>query len=391
MIDSEVQTLLEKAFSPSSPIKEADFFIGRLDELDEVVDSINERGLHVCVYGERGVGKTSLSENVATKLHNLYPVKVTCNRSDNFKLLWDKAFQKVRFEKSHEGVGYVPEIRTEVQQLDLFLPEKDEITSLDVQMVLEKVQTNLLFIFDEYDTVEDPEVMSRMADTLKSLSDNATYVTVMLVGVGDSVSKLVGEHSSIERCLRQVKMPRMSGNELRQILDAGARHLKMSFAKEVVDRIIKFSLGFAHFTHLLGKLTAKAALEDGVMEAQTKHLDSAIKVSVRRVDESIRIAYQKATITSKSDSKWREVVWACAIAKEDEYASFKLNDVACAMSKVVGRTVKPVSINYHMGKLASSDRGCLLEKLGTGTNVRYRFKNPLLKAYVLIEKESLLN
>jgi replication-associated recombination protein RarA len=94
---------LDDAFSPSAPITSQEFFLGRLDQLEDVIDGINERGQHIVVYGERGVGKTSFANIVGTHLIGVFPVKVTCNRSDGFRALWDKAFKKVQFERTTAG------------------------------------------------------------------------------------------------------------------------------------------------------------------------------------------------------------------------------------------------------------------------------------------------
>jgi Cdc6-like AAA superfamily ATPase len=381
--------LLDEAFSPSAPIQQTKFFFGRLDHLEQVVQAINERGQHIVVYGERGVGKTSFAGNVASKLSNVHPVKVTCNRTDGFRKLWDKAFQRVKFEQKTKGVGFQPIERTETVQLDLFLPDKVDITALDVQFVLETVSANLLFIFDEFDTVHNTGVVAEMADTIKALSDNAPRVSIMLVGVGATVMDIIGQHQSIERCLRQVKLPRMSSAELMDILTHGANHLGLCFRPEIANQIVTFSHGFPHFTHLLGKQACRAALEDSVSEVGLEQLKRSIASSVGRVDESVRSAYQRATMTSKDSSRFRAVVWACAACLEDEHGSFRGTDIAKAYSKIVDENTDTNSINYYIGKLCSEERGQLLEKLGTSKNIRYRFANPLLKAYVHLQREAL--
>ncbi len=197
---------LEEAYSPSSPISAKQFFSGRIDEIEQVVDSINERGQHVIVYGERGVGKTSFTNIIGNELIGVFPVKVTCNRSDSFKGLWEKALSKVRFERAKSGIGFIPSECVETYQPDLFLPDTIDASALDVQIILEKVELNLLFIFDEYDSIENADILDKMADTIKALSDNAPKITVMLVGIADNIISLIGSHPSIERCLRQVRM-----------------------------------------------------------------------------------------------------------------------------------------------------------------------------------------
>jgi ABC-type uncharacterized transport system fused permease/ATPase subunit len=49
-------------FSPSAPINEHELFAGRGSEIRKVLEAVTERGKHVVLFGERGVGKTSLSQ-----------------------------------------------------------------------------------------------------------------------------------------------------------------------------------------------------------------------------------------------------------------------------------------------------------------------------------------
>src|SRR3546814_3744308 len=60
----------------------------------------------------------------------------------------------------------------------MFLPDRDDIDSLDIQNILEQVTGNLLFVFDEYDSICNEDVRAKFADTIKNLSDNAPNVTI---------------------------------------------------------------------------------------------------------------------------------------------------------------------------------------------------------------------
>src|ERR1035441_4741115 len=196
--------ILKDVFSPSAPITSRELFLGRSEQIDEVLGAVSERGQHIVLYGERGVGKTSLANILHSGLQGVFVVKVTCNRTEGFKEVWEKAFQKVRFVTATEGIGFQPEKKVATVQLDLFLPDKKEINSLDIQNVLERVNVPLLFIFDEFDSIQDPAAKTRFADTIKALSDNAPCVTILIVGIADSINHLIGEHRSIERCLKQI-------------------------------------------------------------------------------------------------------------------------------------------------------------------------------------------
>lgn len=47
-------------FTPSAPIAVAEMFAGRQEQAIKIVDAIGERGRHIVLFGERGVGKSSI-------------------------------------------------------------------------------------------------------------------------------------------------------------------------------------------------------------------------------------------------------------------------------------------------------------------------------------------
>lgn len=110
-----------------------------------------------------------------------------------------------------------------------------------------------LFIFDEFDNVLDQQMKRLFADLIKSFSDNVTNVTIVLVGIAHNVESLIGSHQSLERCLKQIQMPRMSDLESSDIIELGLQRLNISIDEIVKKRIIEFSSGFPHYVHLLCK------------------------------------------------------------------------------------------------------------------------------------------
>ena len=52
---------LARVFTPHAPVNDRDLFRGLLDQIFAVSAAINQNGLHVMLYGERGVGKTSMA------------------------------------------------------------------------------------------------------------------------------------------------------------------------------------------------------------------------------------------------------------------------------------------------------------------------------------------
>src|ERR1700722_14287876 len=79
-----IDTLLE-SFSPSAPIDRRDVFAGRRDQLAALNTVMRQRGQHAVIYGERGVGKTSLAGITADQASRSdhFTAHVICDSSDN--------------------------------------------------------------------------------------------------------------------------------------------------------------------------------------------------------------------------------------------------------------------------------------------------------------------
>ena len=226
-----------------------------------------------------------------------------------------------------------------------------------------------------------------VADILKSLSDNSVPSTWLIVGVGRTVSDLIHEHQSIERCLKQIEVPRMSRQELSEILDKGLARLQLSMDEDIRTAIIDISQGFPHYTHLLGKHTARSAILRGDDRITKEDFDHALQSAIDDAHESIRDAYQRATMSVK-ETLFPDLLLACALVKEDENGTFRASDLEVPLRQLRGARIRVTSYSYHLGQLCSPERGPILERLGAKKRHRYRFVNPLMKPFVLMKAYS---
>ncbi|MBL8991994.1 MAG: AAA family ATPase, partial [Spirochaetia bacterium] len=309
--EEEKLETLNAVFSPSAPILSRDFFYGRYQELKKVEDAIREKGQHVVLYGERGVGKTSFANIVDREMGATLTAKVTVNRNSTFSELWTELLRKAERAMARDSKDQM-----HFQDREFLKTKLDSHSLIDY---LEKIDKPILFIFDEFDSLTKKPVMSLFADTIKSVSDNLPHISLLFVGIAGSVNELIGEHPSLERCLRQIRVPRMSDEELGEIIDKGMSRLKMSMDKTVRSDIIAFSQGFPHYTHLLAKYSALNAIKLHYNYVARNNFDAAISDAIDNAHESIRDSYQKAVLTSKEKSFYNEVVYACALVEEDEH------------------------------------------------------------------------
>jgi len=92
-------------FTPSAPVAIAELFAGRQKQMAQIVDAIGERGRHAIVYGERGVGKSSLSQIIPFLLpraveHVRY-LRIQAFPGDTFSNVARRIFHGVHFEADY--------------------------------------------------------------------------------------------------------------------------------------------------------------------------------------------------------------------------------------------------------------------------------------------------
>jgi len=377
---------VSRVFTPAAPINEKDLFAGRTDHVRRVIDALNQRGQHVIIFGERGVGKTSLA-NVLTGFVRdiILSPRVNCDAADNYSSVWTKVFSDIVLARKKRGAGFIGQDAEEATRLIDQLPKK--ITPEVVRQTLSVIgaDTLMIVIVDEFDRLHEEEVRRLFADTIKTLSDHAVPVTLVLVGVADTVDALIKEHHSIERALVQVQMPRMSRHELEQIVTNGLQRLGMKIETPAVQRLTFLSQGLPHYTHLLALYATREAIDKGANEVSLDHVIAAITTAVKQAQQSIRSVYHTATMSPRQGNLYARVLLACALADTDDLGYFAPSDVRDPLSRIMKKRYEIPSFARHLNIFCDDERGPVLQKAGIPRRYRYRFVNPLLQPFVIMQ------
>jgi Cdc6-like AAA superfamily ATPase len=362
-----------QVFTPSAPIDNQALFAGRVNQLNRLIGAVSQRGQHAILFGERGVGKTSLA-NALLKLlkgsqEQLKSVIVNCDTEDRFDQLWYKIFLELE----------------NTQTLDF---EPDQVNPEFIRVRLQRQITgSAIIIVDEMDRLNrDPYFTAFMADTIKTLSDHSTNATLILVGVANSVEELIAEHLSIERALIQIQMPRMSSDELTEILLKGLELLSMSMDQDVIKSIVFLSQGLPNYVHLLALHASQSAIRENSSKINVNHLTKAIKQACENAQHSIMSTYSASISSSRQETIYPKVLLACALAKKDETGCFRAVDVREPLSRIVGKEYTTTSaFNRHLNQFCEESRGHILEKKGVERHYRFRFISAMMPPYILME------
>lgn len=228
---SERSSLMDKlghVLRPSRPIDEERLLAGRVDQLDSLVSVARRIGFHAVVYGERGVGKTSLAATAQSILTSeRLTVRVNTDPTSTFSSLWSAIAAEVEISYLSSGQERVDDHLVQAVQALRVVGESPS-AALGALRILSARRPTFLVI-DEFDKAQDDELREQMANLIKALADKAVPCTLTLVGVSDTVGELIGEHESIRRNLRQIHMPRMNREELRDVLTTAERELSIKY------------------------------------------------------------------------------------------------------------------------------------------------------------------
>jgi Cdc6-like AAA superfamily ATPase len=366
-------------FTPGTPISESDLFTGRTSTIRELQDTILERGRHAIIFGDRGVGKTSIAnifyKPLNTETRPITATRVNGDSATTFDTLWRKVFRRIKRD-------------TDGQEWWLDEAHPHPITPDDVVLALSSFQAFQvpIVILDEFDKIVDHTCRTLIAETIKALSDDAVNCTVIIVGVASSVSELIKEHASIPRALKQVPMLPMDKQEIEDLVTTRIRRLRMSISASALFRISFFSAGLPFYAHSLGKHAALAAISNRTRNIGENNVLEAIVSCMGDVDYSIRESYAKATLKSyRQGNIYPQVLAAAALTERDAIGRFGAADCVAPLSAIMRAPYKTTAFSFHLKEMAEEARGSVLNRYEHKRTFRFSFRDPFMQPYIIMQ------
>lgn len=381
---------IAELFTPSSPITTAELFAGRRKQISKLVDVIGERGRHAIIYGEPGVGKTSISQIIKmiipARTSKVKYIRKPAFSSDTFSSIWLEIFREMKFVLDIEGG------RKEYLVSDMY---GDGVKPSDVVRELSYFNENdiPIIVIDEFNLVSDPEASRLMAETIKSISDAGVKATVIIVGISDSVAELIEGHQSIARCTEEILMPRMEKEEMRDVIEGRIRRLGMEIEGNAKWKAVNLTKGLPAFAHGFGKEAALAAVRQKRLKIIESDIDIAIDAILSSNQNSLKQDYESATHSNQARARHKQILMACAMAQSDEIGYFTPKQVEDPLSEILGKETTVEYFNTNLKEFTEPKRGKVLHRQGSTRIFRYRFRNPAMQPYVIMKgiKDSFLS
>lgn len=409
------RTQVMNAFQPGAAMEIPDKFAGRQRVISEIADELHANGTCPMIYGDRGVGKSSIASQVerialgdVTLLARLNLEHKALGPNSRFVTFYlpctddiktkDELLQRVinlakGCRTQSDLPSYSPDGHTVERRVNLKVYEakvtdaykaRDRLAEFESLSIEEKFQEciecvarsenrRVLLIIDEMDRIKSTR---GLASLVKSTS--GATLKFMFVGVGHDVSAMLEDHHSLDRTLAPYEVRRMKDKELDGIITLVENTLSglgvnVRYTDEARELLVKSAGGFPWFVHILGQETLLAAFDQGRPLVETVHVrESIASLAKNRYSRQFGTMYLKAVGNSPN----REVVMRL-------FAKWSDGDVPTSEIYPIAHALGVRNPSIYVRELTSARCGRILVKAPFVTG-HYSFSNAMFKRYVLL-------
>ena len=360
---------LADALSASQPVTSRERLAGRIDTLAALIAAIEQQRAHVVLYGERGIGKTSLVHVFAETARGarylvLYgSCGVAARIDDMFRtfasdipLLYHADISPTADETEHN--------RSFADLLDEQPVDPRELADLFQKIV----GTRVILVLDEYDRVADPAFRRDVAELIKNLSDRAARVQLVLTGVASNLDELIGFTPSIRRNIVGLAVGPMSEPELSEILARAEEATGLTFGPDARNLIVKMSAGSPYLVRLLGNRAAGRTLDERRDQVSGPDVIAGTEAVLAEWNAGLPRRVQSQLARPEVRGAWPMLI-AAARASGTPDGWFGLHDVAAEANGADTSTIRR-TLDGFTGEIDLFDREDGLD----GREPRYRFR-----------------
>ena len=186
------------------------------------------------------------------------------------------------------------------------------IVSSLLEVSASRKNESAVIVIDEFDRISDDVERAHFADFIKQVGDQRIPIHFVFCGVAESLQKLLGAHGSCYRYVDGIELKTLTYDARFEIIDNVAKALGVWVDDRPRLRIAAISDGFPHYIHrMCEQLFWQMFKNPRPCEVPTAdHYQQAVALSVLRIEQHLRITYDKAVL--KDASGYEQVLWVVA-------------------------------------------------------------------------------
>lgn len=388
-----------------TPIRSRENLIGRDAKLEIVIRALETTGRSVFIYGDRGVGKTSLAATSAETISGgeFDPILIGCSADATFIELLQTAVRRMHGAiranswnvQKKEVFSIVPDMHTAIENgaFGRFTSQNDVIDML--RYLSQFYPSSPVVIIDEVNELLSVDEKKKLADFAKQLTDQSAPIKIIFCGIGSSMEELMGLHASIGRSIMPVELERLDDLSLWSIVDHASAIVGIGIDRETTLRTAILSDGFPYFVHLVTDYMFWEAFnaEEDRDSITVEDFGKAVVAAIPHADNLLKATYEKATKKYRNSEEYEEVLWAYADAptltrqSQDVYdqsylvIARKRNSLRRSRNEEVRPILSKEKFDQRLAKLKTSAHGEILRWRKSGW---YEFQENMMRGFVRI-------
>jgi hypothetical protein len=401
--EDEFGTKLGMLLSPSRPIHNVEYLKGRDKELDTIKKCLYAPGRHVFIYGDRGVGKSSLGQTAAIQYQagGAAPIFASGSPDDTFNTIIGNIVSQVIGQRRVDSTGKFE--RHSVELNGMRYSEGHETNGIDLAAAIKSVgdAIELLsqiaspshkqsIVIDEFDTIANPAERNKFAALLKQLGDRSINLKFIFTGIGRSLDELLGAHQSAYRQLETIELLRLGWDARREIVKSAVASFGMDLNDDVNWRIAMVSDGYPYYIHLITEkiLWAAYSAHESIEEISWDLFNHGLADAIMSTTAELRRPYEKAVLHHSQE--FEDIVWATADhddllrSTSDIYESYKI----IVNKRRDGRTlIDRNRFTAQVRKLKTESYGAVLYQ-EEGRPGWYSYKEKMLRGFARMQAQA---
>jgi Cdc6-like AAA superfamily ATPase len=395
---------LKSRLTPSTSIKTPERLYGRDKYLSTMARSLNSTGRQIFVYGDRGVGKTSLALTAA-QVHTASerkPIYVVCENESTFATVIQAVANSTikvedRIEKPSIGqsagfniMGNGITINKGTPRTASIPPPASINDALDlIRYVTAKGSGRQIVVIDEMERINSQIERVKFAEFIKNLGEIDEDISFVFCGIASDLNDIIGGHPSAGRILEPVKLDRLHHSDLWKIITSVTEALGISIDREYLIRIGQISDGFPHFVHLIGE-SMFWSMQESAEELEKVRIDdfsAGVNGALERAEPTLKVQYDKATKKTRLTEDYEEVLWALADTTADSRQVFEIYNTSYRRvmhGRPKRRELSREQFNQRLLSLKSTGHGEILSWTGAGW---YGFREKMMRGYARLNAQ----
>lgn len=408
-MDDEKYALISQHLSPDRPIRHGESLLGRSESLTDIERELRHFHPTIFIYGQRGVGKTSLARTAAQNVNtsNFEHVYVACAPGSRMlHIMRDLSVELLQCIFSMGGATDIkskvevnlslnPSIKASFEKMDANLPVFTDInTAVRVLKDLNDLVPNdcpVVLVIDELEELDEKD-REELAYLIKQIGDQEFSLKFVLVGIAGNVHELIGAHASVPRYIKEVSLDTLHPHDLMEIVSIACEAVGVSISKDILYRLAIIGNGFPHFAHLMGKALLIEAVANNKTEVTEDIYRSGVQRAVSDSQEELRTAYEAAT--QRSHNFFKHLIWTLAHSDTVDIRIDDWVELYEEAAKNFSWTVyEDKKLRKAISNFASESHGAIVintpARYGE-TKKRYRYKrfnNTLMRGHVRLQAE----